>query len=198
MGISNVIGAQKDAKLITGAVIGTAVLAEGAASAVKASAKDRASDISQNTNLRTNGEAAKTKPQFVVQGHATAESAQEQGETATEGVAATKATKKPEYDDAKASAPDVIATGKMTEAENGATQVKPRDMDGVGEDTLEGSVRQRKVATDASDRPRTPHSLQSAKAPKHSNIFKTFWRTVFGGWIGGLFSKIFSKKRHRA
>jgi hypothetical protein len=71
-------------------------------------------------------------------------------------------------------------------------------MDGADEDTLEGGVRQRKAATDAGDRPQTPHLLQSTNAPKHTNIFKTFWLTVFGGWLGGLLSKIFGNKRHRA
>jgi hypothetical protein len=165
-----------DAKntVIAGAVIGAAILVEGVAPSMKVNAKDNAFDNSQNTAQSTAKGGAEDEPQFTIQ-HTVAESAQGQGETDAE-----------------------VSASSKTRAENRATQAKPKKGSGVVEDTPGDGLRQRKVTTDTGDRPQTPHSLQSTKGPKHSNIFKTFWRTVFGGWIGGLFSKIFSSKRHRA
>ncbi|KAH0536997.1 hypothetical protein FGG08_006169 [Glutinoglossum americanum] len=195
---SNTISVQKDTTtFIAGAVIGTAVLVESTISTVKASAKDKALDISQNADPNAVRGGVESAHQFVMQDHAVVEPAQGQGEIVAGAATSSKYTKGPEHDSAKAWAPDVVA-GESTGADSGGTQAKPRGMDRAGGDALGGSLRQRNVDNDAGDRPRTPHSLQSTKAPKHSNIFKTFWRTVFGGWIGGFFSKIFSNKRHRA
>ncbi|KAI9780053.1 MAG: hypothetical protein M1839_007035 [Geoglossum umbratile] len=185
-------------KVIAGAVIGTAIIIGGAVSAMEANERDEASDNLHSKTPSTAGKEPDSGPQFVAQGRTAEVSTREQGEAVTETTVIGEVTEEPEHSTAKTSASGVAATGEPTRAENGAAKAKPTGADGEGGDTLEGGLRQRKATTDAGDRPRTPHSIQSTKAPKHSNIFKTFWRTVFGGWIGGFFAKIFSKKQRRA
>ncbi|KAH0566130.1 hypothetical protein GP486_000460 [Trichoglossum hirsutum] len=164
------IDAKKGANVMAGAVIGAAIFVEGVAPSVKLNAEGKAFDNSQNAAQSTTQEVPEDEPQHTIQ-HTVA---QRQGEVDT----------------------GVSASSKTIWVEDGTTQAKPNNLSGSVEDAPGDGLRRRKA--DTGDRPQTPHSLQSTKAPKHSNIFKTFWRTVFGGWIGGFFTKIFSSKRRRA
>ncbi|KAI9773572.1 MAG: hypothetical protein M1840_006846 [Geoglossum simile] len=179
------------AKVITGTVIGTAIIIGGAVSTLEA---NEAPDDLHNTTRSSTRKGPGAEPQLSTRDSAMAEPTQEQDEDATEGAVASKATGESRT---KAPPPEITITSEPAGAEGGTAQTKLIGVSSVGDGALEGGLRQRKAATDASDRPRTPHSIQSTKAQKHSNIFKTFWRTVFGGWIGGFFSKIFSKKQRR-
>jgi hypothetical protein len=184
-------------KVIAGEVIGTAIIVGGAVSVLKANERDEAPDNPHNTALSTTRNGPGAGPQFITPGPAITAPTQEQGEDVTEGAVTSEVIRESEHNAAKAPAPAITITSEPDGAENDA-QAELTGVGSVGDSVPEGGLRQRKATTDAGDRPRTPHSIQSTRAQRHSNIFKTFWRTVFGGWIGGFFSKIFSKKQRRA